>query len=116
MGLDLIDIVGYRPLINVFGNDRYVSTFGQLIGTITIFISCILCLYFTIIMFLRSEISLLYNVSHSTAKIDISSSPLLLLLKDGLNNPISDEYHELRINFWNFTKEEGDDPNHVKTF
>jgi hypothetical protein len=114
--LDMMDIVGYRPRLTIFEKDRYKTTLGKLIGSIALLSILVLCLYFTITTFLRDEISIIYNVSHADSIVDLSSTPLMMVLTDGFNNPISEKYHELRINMWNFTKDENDEFNSLKVY
>jgi hypothetical protein len=116
MILDMMDIVGYRPRLTIFEKDRYKTTLGKLIGSIALFSILVLCFYFTITTFLRDEISIIYNVSHADSIVDLSSTPVMMVLTDGFNNPISEKYHELRINMWNFTKDENDEFNSLKVY
>ena len=105
MVFEIIDVVGYRPRLTIYGNNRYKTTFGKLIGSIAIGSIAVLCFYFTIITFFRSELSLIYNVFQTEHPIDITSSPIMMVLTDGFRNPISENFHEIRVDFWNYTKE-----------
>ena len=106
MALDFLDIVSYRPVLTIFGKDRYKTIVGKIVGSLTMLSILILCTYFTIETFLRSEISIIYNlVSDSASTINLSNTPMLMALTDALMNPIPDKYFEIRVNFGNYTKD-----------
>ena len=112
----MLDIVGYRPQLYTFEKDRYKTSFGRIIGTLTLTLIVILCAYVTVITFLRSEISLIYNVSNKDAVLNLSDSPFMFVLADGTNTPVSENVQEIRVNFWNFTKENKDEYNTLKSY
>jgi hypothetical protein len=112
----MLDIVGYRPQLAVFQKNRYKTILGRILGALSITLILVMCVYVTAITFLRSELSLIFNVSNKDTVLNLSNSPFMIVLTDGLNNPISENLHEIRVNFWNFTKEIDDDYNTLKFY
>ena len=107
MIFNMLDIVSYKPYLTIFEKDRFKTLFGKVLGTFTILSIFVLCTYFTITTFLKSEVSVIYNVSQNSKPVNLSTSPLMILLTDGLGSPIDDKFQEVRINFWNYTSVEG---------
>jgi len=103
MALNFFDVVGFRPDITIFGNNRYKTVFGKIVGSITVISILTLSVYFAVQTFIRSEISLLNNIINDHSAIDLSDSPIIIGFTDGANNPIPDNNYELRVNVINFT-------------
>jgi hypothetical protein len=115
MALEILDIVGYRPTLTIFERDRYKSFIGKLVGLLAMLTITILCIYFIIKAYFKREFTIIYNQSTNMEhKVDLSDSPMLMIITDGLTNPVSEEFHELRVNFWNYTRKENEQFNTLK--
>ena len=42
------------------------------------------------------------SISFGTSPF-LTSSPIIIYLADGLGNPLSEKYQEIRVNYWNWT-------------
>jgi len=103
--LDAIDVVGYRPHLTTFRKNRYKSTIGKIIGFLTVFPLIGICFYFVVTTFQKKEIAIVYNESADyVSTVNLTLSPIFMVLTNGLDAAIPDALHEIRVNYWSFSK------------
>jgi len=108
--LEKLDIVGYQPVLTIFKNDRFKTKLGIVVGFCTIFSILGIGLYFFVNFILRTELNVIYNqTTEQKSRIDFSSSPIIISLSNGMLEPIKDDFHEIRVNFWNWTRHNSND-------
>ena len=65
--------------------------------------------YFLFEFIERKELKLIYNeMKINSNPVNISNSPFLFILNNSKGKPIPREYYEIRINYWNYTKNDKD--------
>jgi hypothetical protein len=103
--LEWVDILGYKPYLTTFAQERYKSKVGKVIGLVAFTAIITLACYFTLQLIQKSELTLIYNESSSIATtINMKKSPMMVGFVDTLNRPVDERFYEIRINYWNFTK------------
>jgi hypothetical protein len=103
--LDAIDMVGYRPHLTTFQKNRYKSKCGKIMGIMTIFPLIAICFYFVVTTFQKKEISIVFNESADyLSTVNLTHSPILMVLTNGLDSAIPEELYEIKVNFWSFSK------------
>ena len=107
--IKLADIVGFKPYVSTFENYRYKSTLGIIVGFLSIILILATSFFFFYNLFVRNEITLLYNeIKINTKTVNISNSPFLFTLNNARGKPIPKEYFEIRMNYWNYTLNDKD--------
>jgi hypothetical protein len=109
--LGIFDFVGYEPKISVYGSDRYKTFFGSLMGFVCTLAVLGLSIYFTKIMFERTDMSVLQNVWKDGEKpVNLTNSFFYFNLVDGKNLPINSKFYDIRMDLWEMVSLKSGDP------
>jgi hypothetical protein len=109
--LGIFDFVGYEPKISVYGSDRYKTCFGSLMGLVCTLAVLGLSIYFTKIMFERTDMSVLQNVWKNKEKpVNLTNSFFYFNLVDGKNLPINPKFYDIRMDLWEMVSIKSGDP------
>jgi hypothetical protein len=109
--LENFDFVGYEPKITVYGSDRYKTFFGSMMGFLCTLAVLGLSIYFTKIMFDRTDMSVLQNVWKNKEKpVNLTNSFFYFSLIDGKNQPINPKFYDIRFDFWEMVNIKSGDP------
>jgi hypothetical protein len=109
--LGVFDFVGYEPKISVYGSDRYKTTLGVMMGFICSICIVSLSVYFTKIMFDRTELSIILNIKKDTQKpVNLTDSFFFFNVVDGKINPINKKFFDIKMDLWKFGRTKPEDP------